>query len=176
MFGPPQAWTTFSDVTGVLQDLLSTTNSKDVIDLPKRNKCILGVTSLWMILPIAHGMLQWLQGDIGVRQKVSLFIIALCCSCCSSTIFWLDARTGSLFHKLDKFFYFICMVFVTALPGKSGRVLSPGVCIFLPSSMIPGIGDSVVGIRGQGDRSRRGAGSDAPAATRKLREGMRRQR
>ena len=137
MFGPPQAWTTFSDVTGVLQDLLSTTNSKDVIDLPKRNKCILGVTSLWMIMPIAHGMVQWFQDGIGVGQKA--VIAALSCSCLSSTMFWFDARRGSVFHKLDKLSavqYVVCMVFVTALPGKSGRALSTGVGTFLPLSMI----------------------------------------
>jgi hypothetical protein len=126
---------TIADVTEVLKALLSTQSSKDVSDLPNRNKLILGVTSLWMIIPIAHGMAQWC--GIGARQKA--VIAALSCSCLSSTIFWLDARRGSLSHKLDKFSavqYVVCMVSVTAMPGKSGRALSEAVAAFLALSMI----------------------------------------
>ena len=125
------------NATEVLKALLSTKTSKDVSDLPNRNKFILGVTSLWMIMPIAHGMVQWFQDGIGVGQKA--VIAALSCSCLSSTMFWFDARRGSVFHKLDKLSavqYVVCMVFVTALPGKSGRALSTGVGTFLPLSMI----------------------------------------
>jgi len=91
-----------------------------------------------MIMPIAHVIVQWLQDEIGLGQKA--VIVTLSCSCLSSTMFWFDARGGSLFHKLDKLSavqYVVCMIFVTALPGKRGHVLlSTGVGTFLLSSMI----------------------------------------
>ena len=117
--------------------MLSSRNRKNVSELPKRNKCILGVTSMWMLFPIAHGMLQWVKGDVDNGQKA--VIIALCCSCSASTIFWFDAKTGSLFHKLDWFSavqYFTCMILVTAMPGKGSHVLSPAVSMFLPLCII----------------------------------------
>lgn len=93
--------------------------SKDISDLPYSNKCILGVTSLWMILPVAHAMLRW--RDIDASQKA--VVLALCCACCSSTMFWFDARRGSLFHKLDKLSavqYVVSVMFATAKQNQHG--------------------------------------------------------
>jgi hypothetical protein len=85
----------------------------------------------------ARTSVQWFQDGIGGRQKA--VIVALSCSCFSSTMFWFDARRGTLFHKLDKLSavqYVMCMVFVTALPGENAHALSAFLAIFLPSSMI----------------------------------------
>lgn len=133
----PAPSTKTPEAAELLKALLSTKTSKDVNDLPNRNKFILGITSLWMIMPIAHGIIQWFENGISFGQKV--VIAALTGSCLSSTMFWFDARRGSVFHKLDKLCavqYVVCMVLVTALPGQTGRRLSTGVGTFLPSSMI----------------------------------------
>ena len=115
----------------------SFTQYKKIDDLPNNNKLILGVTSLWMTIPIAHGIVRWLHNDIEVGQKA--IIVALLCSCLTSSLFWLDARRGSLFHKFDKFSaiqYIVCMIFVTTQPGKSGSTLLSRVNTFFPLSMI----------------------------------------
>lgn len=133
----PAPSTTTPNAAEALKALLSTKTSKGFRDMPNRNKFILGVTSLWMIMPIAHGMIQWFQNGVTFGQKA--VIAALSCSCFSSTMFWFDAKRGSLFHKLDKLGavqYVVCMVLVTALPGDGGRTLSTGVGAILPLSMI----------------------------------------
>lgn len=115
----------------------SFTQYKKIDDLPNKNKLILGVTSLWMTIPIAHGIVMWLQDDIDVGKKA--VIVALLCSCLTSTLFWMDTRSGSLFHKLDKLSaiqYIACMVFVTTQPVKSGSTMLSRVNTFLPLSMI----------------------------------------
>ena len=124
-------------VVTAFKDAPATKTSKDVSDLPNKNKFILGVTSLWMIMPIAHGMFRWFHNGVGFGQKA--VIAALSFSCFSSTIFWFDAKQGALFHKMDKFGavqYVACTALVSALPGDSGRTLSTGVGALLPLSMI----------------------------------------
>ena len=110
---------------------------KKIDVLPNKNKLILGVTSLWMNIPIAHGIVRWLQDDVEVGQKI--IIVTLLCSCITSTLFWMDAKSGSLFHKLDKLSaiqYIACMVFVTTQPLKSASTMLSKVNTFLPLSMI----------------------------------------
>jgi hypothetical protein len=107
----------------------------DVSNLPKKNKLILGITSLWMIIPLTHGIFKWIQYEIGIGQKSLIVILA--CSCLSSLIFWSDARSGSLFHRLDKLCainYIICMIITTSYP-ESHSVLSANMCIPLLFSM-----------------------------------------
>lgn len=121
----------------VLKALFSTRTSKDVGDLPNRNKFVLGITSLWMIFPVAQGVIQWCETGIAVSQK--FVIVALACCCLSSTLFWFDATRGSVLHKLDKLcaVQFVVVVgFVTAFPGSSGRALTTGVGVFLPCAMV----------------------------------------
>lgn len=114
--------------------LVGTNRGKDVSDLPKRNKHILGVTSLWMLMPIAHGMLQWCYRDIELGQKAA--IAALTCSCFSSVMFWRDARQGSLFHRLDKLCavqYIVCTVPLAAVPAINRWGLK---CMVLPCLLL----------------------------------------
>jgi hypothetical protein len=121
---------------GIASALLSTTTSKDVRELPDRNKLVLGVTSLWMLLPITHGVLRWSQHR--VTQGQLFLIMALTCSCLSSTMFWSDARRGSMFHILDKcsaVLYLACVMFVAAT-GAGERQLSVKLQVLLPAATI----------------------------------------
>jgi hypothetical protein len=122
-------------ITEIFKSLFSFTNRKDVSNLPKKNKLILGITSLWMTIPLTHGIFKWIEYEIGVGQK-SLIII-LSCTCFSSLIFWFDARSGILFHKLDKICainYVICMIITSTF--SDNKVLSMDICIFLLLSLI----------------------------------------
>jgi hypothetical protein len=122
-------------ITEIFKSLFSFTNRKDVSNLPKKNKLILGITSLWMTIPLTHGIFKWIEYEIGVGQK-SLIII-LSCTCFSSLIFWFDARSGILFHKLDKICainYVICMIITSTF--SDNNVLSMDICIFLLLSLI----------------------------------------
>jgi hypothetical protein len=122
-------------ITEIFKSLFSFTNRKDVSNLPKKNKLILGITSLWMTIPLTHGIFKWIEYEIGVGQK-SLIII-LSCTCFSSLIFWFDARSGILFHKLDKICainYVICMIITSTF--SYNNVLSMDICIFLLLSLI----------------------------------------
>jgi hypothetical protein len=120
----------------IFKYLFSFTDRKDVSNLPKKNKLILGITSLWMILPLTHGIFKWIEYEIGVGQK-SLIII-LSCTCFSSLIFLFDARSGILFHKLDKICainYVICMI-ITSTFSDNNNILSIDICLFLLLSLI----------------------------------------
>lgn len=111
-------------------------SKKDISCLPKKNKLILGITSLWMILPLTHGICKWIQNEIGIGHK-SLIII-LTCSCISSLIFWFNARNDTFFHKLDKLcaINYIGCIIITTLYQNSNKILSIDVCIFLLFSII----------------------------------------
>ena len=58
--------------------------------MPKRNKHILGVTSLWMMIPIINTNISHLSGLLGAV-------------CTASTLFWFDPHQNSLLHKADKY-------------------------------------------------------------------------
>ena len=113
----------------------SFTYRKDVCNLPKKNKLILGITSLWMIIPLTHGIYKWVQYEIGIGQK-SLIVI-LYCSCISSLIFWYDARSETLFHRLDKLcaINYVACIIITTLYPDSNSILSIDICILLLLSM-----------------------------------------
>ena len=59
-------------------------------NMPKRNKYILGVTSLWMMIPIINTNISHLSGLLGAV-------------CAASTLFWFDPHQDSLLHKADKY-------------------------------------------------------------------------
>uniref|UniRef100_A0A6C0CDQ9 Uncharacterized protein n=1 Tax=viral metagenome TaxID=1070528 RepID=A0A6C0CDQ9_9ZZZZ len=59
-------------------------------NMPKRNKYILGVTSLWMMIPIINTNISYLSGLLGAV-------------CAASTLFWFDPHQNSLLHKADKY-------------------------------------------------------------------------
>ena len=59
-------------------------------NMPKRNKHILGVTSLWMMIPIINTNISHLSGLLGAV-------------CTASTLFWFDPHQNSLLHKADKY-------------------------------------------------------------------------
>lgn len=109
---------------------------KDVSNLPKKNKLILGVTSLWMIIPLTHGIFKWIQYEIGIGQKSLIVILA--CSCISSLIFWFDARSGTLFHRLDKFcaIHYVACLIITTVHKDNHSILSANMCIPMLLSMI----------------------------------------
>jgi hypothetical protein len=116
--------------------LWTTSTSKDVRDLPDRNKLVLGVTSLWMLVPLAHGVFSWSQHR--VTQGQLFLIMALTCSCLSSTVFWSDARSGSMFHILDKcsaVLYLICVLFVSAT-GQGEREFSAELQVFFSTATL----------------------------------------
>ncbi len=105
--------------------------SNDVSELPKRNKLVLGATSLWMLLPMAHGAVHWSQG--GLTHGQGCVVAALACACVSSVVFWSDARRGSTFHVLDRFSavqYVVCAVLVSAT-GEGGRAVRAELQVLL---------------------------------------------
>ena len=59
-------------------------------NMPIRNKHILGITSLWMIIPIINTHMSYLCGLLGSV-------------CTASILFWYDPRQNSLLHKADKY-------------------------------------------------------------------------
>jgi hypothetical protein len=59
-------------------------------NMPNRNKHILGVTSLWMMIPIINTNMSHLCG-------------LLSAVCTASTLFWYDPYQNSLLHKADKY-------------------------------------------------------------------------
>jgi hypothetical protein len=64
--------------------------------------------------------------------------MALTCSCLSSTVFWSDARSGSIFHILDMcsaVLYLACVLFVSATGGGE-RELSVKLQVLLPTVTI----------------------------------------
>jgi hypothetical protein len=73
---------------------------KDVQELPARNKLVMGVTSVWMLLPMAHAVVGWSEGVITRGQ--AYVVAALTCACVASVVFWSDARGGSRMHAVDR--------------------------------------------------------------------------
>jgi|LakMenEpi03Aug12_release.lakeMendotaPanAssembly.Ray.scaffolds.fasta_scaffold140815_2 hypothetical protein len=71
-------------------DLFSNSSQTLWNKMPKRNKYILGVSSLWMIIPIINTQISNLSGLLGAV-------------CTASTLFWYDPRQASLLHKADKY-------------------------------------------------------------------------
>jgi hypothetical protein len=121
---------------GIASALLSTRTSKDVRELPDRNKLVLGITSLRMLLPITHGLEGWCRR--GVTQGHLFLLVALASSCLSSTLFWSDARRGSVLHILDKCSavqYVLCVLLVSATGGGE-RELSVYFQVLLPAATI----------------------------------------
>ncbi len=63
-------------------------------DVPPQNKHVLGVTSLWMLVPVYHGLSH------GPAPLAAL----LACVCAVSTVFWSNPVWGSPMHMADKVF------------------------------------------------------------------------
>ena len=102
--------------------LFSTRHEQDVQDMPGRNKHILGITSLWMTIPICNGVLT-LRDSWKLGTAALTFILTL--ACIASTMFWSDPKGGSFWHKADKivaWIFGVAMVWCTLLPGD-GRNL-----------------------------------------------------
>ena len=74
-----------------LKALFSADNAKDLQDMPAPNKHILGVTSLWMLVPIGYGLHH--------HCALSALLAAVCLV---STLFWSNPEGGSALHKADK--------------------------------------------------------------------------
>ena len=87
----------------VLRALFST--NSDIQHMPQNSKHILGVTSLWMAIPIYHGFTTPLA-------------TLLMCVCAVSTVFWSNAVGGSALHRLDKL---LAWLFFAALTCDSFR-------------------------------------------------------
>ena len=60
-------------------------------NLPIKNTRILGITTLWMLIPILIS-----------NSKYNLLKYSLSCCCLFSTIFWFKPKDNSLFHNLDR--------------------------------------------------------------------------
>jgi hypothetical protein len=102
--------------------LFSTNHEQDVQDIPGRSKHILGVTSLWMAIPICNGVLTLRESWQGGTATLTLVLTLVCLA---STMFWSDPRGGSFWHKADKilaWIFGVAMVWCTLLPGD-GRKL-----------------------------------------------------
>ena len=79
--------------------LFKTKLPRDIGDMPLSNTHILGVSSLWMCIPIFHGVTRaWHEGDV--------FLAVLSCTlvavCGVSTLFWSEPVTDSSLHRADK--------------------------------------------------------------------------
>ena len=105
-----------------LSALFSTNHEKDVQDMPGRNKHILGITSLWMTIPVCNGILTLRESWKGGTATLSLILTLVCLA---STMFWSDPKSGPFWHKADKilaWIFGVAMVWCTVLPGE-GRNL-----------------------------------------------------
>lgn len=72
-----------------LRALFSTSHATE--DIPAPNTHILGVTSLWMLVPVCYGL-----------QHHAALSALLAAVCLVSTLFWSNPKGGSAMHKADK--------------------------------------------------------------------------
>ena len=95
-------------------------------DMPGSSKHILGVTSLWMVVPIYHGL--------RASNGPTLLPILLACVCTVSIVFWSNPIWGSILHKLDKLLAWIfCSVMLYSSYSNENKlsVLTLGLIITL---------------------------------------------
>jgi hypothetical protein len=118
----------------MIRALSTTTSERDIATLPYPNKVVLGVTSLWMVVPVGWGLLQLARPNPG--EWVLTVCLALVCA--ASTAFWRDPKSGSWLHKLDKG---LAWVFMGIMGWYSRRelealplVVCSIVCFFLLSN------------------------------------------
>jgi len=116
--------------SNVLAPLLCYT-TRDLRQMPMSNKHILGVTSLWMGIPIFYGMLQ--AGDDVGLGALSCTLAAVCGV---SVVFWLDPIEGSVIHQIKhalSWWFSAQLVWLSASNGldPAGLVLLVTCIVFL---------------------------------------------
>lgn len=94
----------------VVRALFTTSSTRDIETLPHSNKIVLGVTSLWMVIPVGWGLRQIVDGTAG--ESVLPETVCLALVCVASTAFWRDPKCGSWLHRLDKglAWVFLCIM------------------------------------------------------------------
>ena len=109
-------------IRNIICALFSTKHNKNIENIPHNNKHILGVTSLWMTIPIYNGLFVF---NPYVNNGAYLLSIILIFVCISSTIFWSNPKNNSFFHKADKYFawlFCIAMILFTIYPGNYKKI------------------------------------------------------
>ena len=92
----------------LLNALFTTNHEKDIKYIPYNNKHILGITSLWMCIPIYYGLYSF-------DYNIIILSLLLSCVCLVSTLFWSNPKGNSFLHKLDKicvWIFFITLLFI----------------------------------------------------------------
>lgn len=108
-----------ASLLAVARALFSTAHEKDVQDLPQQNKHILGVTSLWMIIPI---ILRWEYGDGQESASTATLAVLLAAVCAASTLFWSNPESNSATHKADKLLaWMYCLALIWCTVWPTGR-------------------------------------------------------
>ena len=93
-------------------------------DMPPQNKHVLGVTSLWMLIPVCHSLANARYVPLGTL---------LACVCAVSTSFWSTAELGSLMHKGDKavsWAFTLAMLWSTFWHNRQLLALAPFIVVF----------------------------------------------
>ena len=105
-----------------LRALFSTCHELDMQDMPQQNKHILGITSLWMAIPIFYVLRTFRRTANDGTAMLAMLLMAVCLV---STLFWSNPKGNSFLHKADKFLawlYCVAMIWCTIQPGE-GRKL-----------------------------------------------------
>ena len=80
--------------------------------LPRRSQTVLGVTSMWMLVPVVHT-------DLAITMRAALAV-----TCAVSVLFWSAPVDNSALHVLDK----ACALFVLSLLSLYSPALLTALC------------------------------------------------
>ena len=111
-----------SFISNIILALFGTKHNKNIEDIPYNNKHILGISSLWMTIPIYNGLFVF---NPYPNNGAYLLSIILTFVCINSTVFWSNPKNNSLFHKADKYsawVFCIAMILFTIFPGNYKKI------------------------------------------------------
>lgn len=101
-------------------------------ELPIQNRHIMGVTSLWFLIPIAYGLSL---DNLSKRHYGTIALaVALLILVGVSTLFFANAKENSWLHKADIGMFTVCvvlMIILSFLPGRTvEHVLLGAIALF----------------------------------------------
>ena len=68
---------------------------------PAQYNVVIGITSLWLLIPVSHGIAIVNAGESGSRLASTILTSWTLLSACVSTAMWKTCSKGSLLHNLD---------------------------------------------------------------------------
>ena len=100
-----------------LNALFGTTH--DIQSIPMKNKHIIGITSLWMIIPVYYN----------VYTSASALLLA---ACIASTLFWNDPKGNSPRHKADKILaWAFCIQMILLAEQKKHTIQNSSIALLI---------------------------------------------